>query len=117
MLFVNIAGLALIGLIVWWFWGYRGKDVEAEDGELVILVENGTYQPAHVKLPPNRAAVLRFLRKDPSPCAETVVFPKLELSLSLPLDKTTRITLPPLAAGEYDFHCQMQMYRGSLKVE
>ena len=28
MLFVNIAGVALIALIIWWFWLYRPKDTQ-----------------------------------------------------------------------------------------
>ena len=43
--------------------------------------------------------------------------PDIELSESLPLDRTKTLALPPLAPGEYEFHCQMQMYRGVLKVE
>jgi len=116
MLIVNIAGVALIALIVWWFWLYRPAGVELDSGELVILVENGVYQPAVVKLAANRPAELNFLRKDPSPCAEMLLLPALDISESLPLNKTRTIQLPPLEAGKYDFHCQMQMYRGVLQV-
>lgn len=116
MLFVNIAGVALIALIIWWFWLYRPADVEAGSGKLVIVVENGSYQPAHIKLAANKPAELHFLRKDPSPCAEMVLIPELDISETLALNKTTKIALPAMEAGEYDFHCQMQMYRGSLKV-
>jgi plastocyanin domain-containing protein len=117
MLIINVAGLALIGLIVWWFWLYKPGEVTPGDAELVIVVENGIYTPARIKLAANRATQLHFLRKDASPCAEMLLLPNLEISQSLPLNKPTSVTLPPLAAGEYAFHCQMQMYRGVLKVE
>lgn len=117
MLMVNIAGLLLIALIVWWFWIYRPADVAAATGELVILVENGVYQPAHIRLPANAPATLLFLRKDASPCSETLQIPALEISETLPLNKTKAVQLPALQPGEYAFHCQMQMYRGQLKVE
>lgn len=117
MLFVNIAGIALIALIVWWFWLYKPREVALDNGALVIVVENGSYQPAHIKLEANHPAELHFLRKDPSPCAEMLLVPELEISESLPLNKTRSIVLPPLKEGEYDFHCQMQMYRGVLKAE
>ena len=117
MLIINITGVALIVLIIWWFWLYRPAEVAAGAEKLVILVENGSYQPAHIKLAANKPAELYFLRKDPSPCAEMVLIPELDISENLPLDKTTKISLPAMEAGEYDFHCQMQMYRGSLKVE
>jgi plastocyanin domain-containing protein len=117
MLIVNTTGFVLIALIVWWFWLYKPREVEIDKGEVVVVVENGSYQPAHIKLAANQATELHFLRKDPSPCAEMLLLPDLEISESLPLNKTKTIGLPPLEAGEYDFHCQMHMYRGSLKVE
>ena len=118
MLLVNIAGLALIALIVWWFWLYRPPEAAAlADEALEITVENGVYQPARLRVAAHQAVALRFLRKDESPCAETVIFPDLDISTTLPLGRPTTVQLPPLAAGEYAFHCQMQMYRGVLKVE
>lgn len=117
MLLINIAGIALIALIVWWFWLYKPREVALDDGDLIIVVENGSYQPARIRLEANRPGKLHFLRKDPSPCAEMLLVPQLEISESLPLDQTLSIELPPLEPGEYDFHCQMQMYRGVLKVE
>ena len=117
MIIVNMLGIALIGLIVWWFWLYRPPEIEFADDALVIRVENGTYQPALIRIAANRPCSLHFLRKDASPCAETILIPDIELSESLPLDKVKILTLPPLEPGEYNFHCQMQMYRGVLKVE
>ena len=117
MLLVNLSGVALIGLIVWWFWLYNAKQVTLDDSALVIVVENGTYQPARIKLAANQATQLQFLRKDASPCSEMLLLPDLEISESLPLNKPQTIALPPLAKGEYEFHCQMQMYRGLLIVE
>lgn len=117
MLIVNVAGAALIGLIAWWFWLYKAREVTLEDTELVIVVENGTYHPARIKLAANRATQLHFLRKDVSPCSEMLLFPDLDISESLSVNKPTTIALPPLAKGEYQFHCQMQMYRGVLTVE
>ena len=117
MMIVNISGLALIALIVWWFWLYKPREIEMTDDSLVIVVDSGVYQPAHIKLPAHQASELQFLSKDASPCSETVLFPSLDISASLPLNKTVNINLPPMNEGEYEFHCQMQMYRGKLKVE
>ena len=117
MLLVNIAGLLLIALIVWWFWLYKPAQVELGENPLVIVVENGTYQPAHIKLTANQPAVLQFLRKDASPCSEMLLIPDLQISETLPLNKPMRVQLPAMAAGAYPFHCQMQMYRGQLNVE
>lgn len=117
MLLVNLAGLALIALIVWWFWLYRPAEAALADEAVEITVENGVYQPARLRVAPQTAVTLRFLRKDESPCAETVIFPDLDISTSLPVGKPTTVQLPPLEPGEYAFHCQMQMYRGVVKVD
>ncbi len=114
---VNVAGVVLIALIVWWFWLYKAKEVTLEDTALVIVVKNGTYHPARIKLAANQATELHFLRKDASPCSEMLLFPDLDISESLPVNTPRTIALPPLAKGEYPFHCQMQMYRGVLTVE
>lgn len=117
MIIVNLAGLALIALIVWWFWLYRPPQTALDDAGLLIRVENGIYQPSHIKVPANQPFSLQFLRKDSSPCAEMLLIPDLQLSESLPLNKIKRIDLPALTQGRYLFHCQMQMYRGQLVVE
>ena len=117
MWIVNLAGLVLIGLIVWWFWLYRPAEVELGESEKVIIVENGVYSPSHIKLKADQAATLTFLRKDASPCAEMVVIPALEFSATLPVGKEKTVQLPAMKQGDYDFHCQMKMYRGQLKVE
>lgn len=117
MMLINLLGVALIALIVWWFWLYRPKEAALGEGDLLIVVADGTYQPARIKLPANQTVSLNFLRKDASPCSETLLIPELQISETLPLNKTKQITLPPLKKGEYPFHCQMQMYRGQLSVE
>lgn len=117
MLIVNLIGLALIAGIIWWFWLYQAKPAASVDTRREIIVENGVYQPARLQVPAKQSVTLNFLRKDASPCAETVVFPDLQISESLPLNHSKRITLPALEKGDYAFHCQMQMYRGQLHVE
>jgi len=113
---VNTGGLLLIGLIVWWFWLYRTKGVDLGAGGNTVVVADGIYQPARLNLPSGQPVTLEFLRRDASPCAETVLFPDLEISASLPVGKPRQVALPALAPGVYPFHCQMQMYRGELHV-
>lgn len=116
MVFINITGFALIALIVWWFWIYKPQAVFADQNTVTVTVENGTYEPSRIRLAADQNMTLRFLRKDASPCAATVVFADLDISEELPLNKPKDIRLPPLASGEYPFTCQMQMYRGALIV-
>lgn len=117
MWMINILGLLVIALIVWWFWLYKPKETELGGDELTIIVDSGTYQPARIKVHSNQPTTLQFIRKDASPCAEMVLIPDLDISDSLPLNKLKQIQLPALKAGSYPFHCQMQMYRGELVVE
>jgi len=116
MLLINLLGLLLIALIVWWFWIYKAKEVLADDGAMTVIVDNGTYQPSRIRLPVGQATTLRFLRKDASPCAAMVVFSAFDISEELPLNKPKDINLPPMESGEYPFTCQMQMYRGELII-
>jgi plastocyanin domain-containing protein len=117
MLVINLGGVALIALIVWWFWLYKPGEDALNDANSLIVVESGIYQPAHIRLAANQPAELHFMRKDASPCSEIVQIPDLEISENLPLNKHKSIVLPPLKAGDYEFHCQMQMYRGVIHVE
>ncbi len=117
MMIINILGVLLIALIVWWFWLYKPREVSVSDNGIIVTVVDGVYQPSRIKLVSGHEATLNFERKDESPCAGTVLFPDLNISEDLPLDRNKAITLPALDSGEYAFHCQMQMYRGTLIVE
>ncbi len=122
MWIINIIGLLLIAGIIWWFWLYKpSNDTEnytsADSGAITVLVENGVYQPALIKIPVNQASTLRFIRKDKTPCAETVVFDGLDISAELPVDKPVDIVLTPQNSGTFGFTCQMKMYKGQLLVE
>lgn len=116
MLLINLAGLILIALIVWWFWLYKPKATQLSEDDLLIIVENGVYQPSQIQLSSGKPHDLIFLRKDASGCSETLLIPELEISETLPLNKRTTVHVPSLAPGEYAFHCQMQMYKGLVTV-
>ncbi len=118
MMWINLAGFLLIALIAWWFWFYQAKGVEAQSGQAVeILVHDGVYEPARVQVPQGQPVELVFLRQDASPCAAMVEFPDFGISRELLVNKKTSIHLPAMLPGEYPFHCQMNMYQGSLLVK
>lgn len=117
MLVINSLGLALIFLIIWWFWIYKEKNLDVSDEQLTVIVENGVYTPARIKLLSGKPNRLHFIRKDASPCSATVIFPDLDISADLAFNKVTLIKLPAMQKGEYVFHCQMKMYNGKLIVE
>jgi plastocyanin domain-containing protein len=111
---VNVAGLVLAGLIVWWFWLSKPKSQRVTSGVIEVVVEGGVYTPARIEVAAGKPVTLRFLRKDPSPCAEKVLFDELGIAADLPIGQPVELTITPNKAGEYAFTCQMQMYRGTL---
>lgn len=112
---INLAGLGVLGLIVWWFWLARAKTRRVTgDAPIEVVVENGVYTPASIEVAAGKTVTLRFLRKDPSPCAEKVLFDDFGISADLPLGKAVNVAVTPPTPGEYAFTCQMQMYRGRL---
>lgn len=115
---VNMFGIAMAAFIVWWFWlSNRVSEAGTGKGMISVLVDGGVYTPSMIRVPAGKPATLRFVRMDPSPCAEKVIFSGLDISADLPLGKPYDITFIPENAGEYDFTCQMAMYRGRLVVE
>ena len=114
---INLAGIAVMALIVWWFWLSRPQAKRASGaGPIEIIVDNGVYTPARIEVPVGKPVTLRFVRKDPSPCAEKVIFSEFGVNRDLPVDKPQELILTPEKPGEYEFTCQMGMYRGKLVV-
>ncbi len=112
---INLAGVAVMAAIVWWFWLSRPRAQRASGaGAIEIVVDGGVYTPARIEVPAGKPVTLRFLRKDASPCAEKALFDDLGVSADLPLGKPLDVTVTPLNPGEYEFTCQMRMYRGTL---
>ena len=116
MMIINIVGLTVIALIIWWFWLYKPDQTVTESNEILIEVKNGVYSPASIQVNAKQSVTLKFLRKDESPCSEVLLIPSLDISEQLTLNDVTPIHLENVPQGEHTFHCQMQMYRGVLTV-
>ena len=116
MLLIDLAGLLLIGFIVWWFWLYRPAVLPAFGGTVEVRVKDGSYDPAFISAQVGRPLRLRFVREDATPCAEYVLFEDFGIQQRLPLGEPVEFTIVPDRAGRFDFTCQMQMYRGVLTV-
>jgi plastocyanin domain-containing protein len=100
MMIINLLGLVLIGLIIWWFWLYKpAKAVDSSKENITIIVNNGIYEPSRIKTVSGKKTSLIFLRKDGSPCASTVLFPDFEISEELPLDSNKTVDLPSMPPG------------------
>ena len=117
-LLVNLAGLSLIGLIVWYFWlskpvgtvaGLTGDGVQ----EAFIVVKNG-YRPATVRVSAGRPVRLVFNRQESDPCSERIVIDAFGVSAELPQGINVPVEFTPSVAGTYEFSCQMGMLRGKV---
>lgn len=114
LLFIDIAGLLLIAVIVWWFWLVKPRLVQAVHDAIDIRVADGVYTPSRIQVPVGKPVRLRFLRQDATPCARQVVIPRLERVIELELNKPREVTLTFPEPGEYEFACEMHMYVGKI---
>jgi len=106
-----------MAFIVWWFWLWQPRTAaRAEQGVVTVSVDDGVYEPARIETHAGEPITLRFVRRDPSPCARQVIFEQLGVTEELPLDRAVDIQLRPDRPGTYRFTCQMQMYQGQLDV-
>ena len=58
----------------------------------------------------------RAIAAQPDSCPDPEFAYEGDINETLPLNKPISVALPALSPGDYPFHCQMQMYRGSLNV-
>jgi plastocyanin domain-containing protein len=117
-LIVNLSGVLLIALIVWWFWLSSKKAITtSSDAPIEIIVEGGVYTPGQIRVPAGQSRRLRFIRKDAGPCAAIVKFDALDKSAELPVSKPFDLDVRFEQPGRYEFTCQMGMYRGVIIAE
>lgn len=116
---INLTGLALILFTLYWFILSKPQaQLFKQGGErITILVKDGVYEPSRIQVPAHTPLHLSFLRQDPTPCAEMVIFVGLDRQYCLPLNQAVEINLDPLPPGELVFSCEMGMYRGRLVIE
>jgi plastocyanin domain-containing protein len=118
---VTAFGLLLVAFIVWFFWlkkpkGTRAATTSSGYQEAMILVKGG-YTPDMIVVEHGKPVRLNFRREETATCSEMVLFPDFNKSARLPTGETVAIELLPDKSGEYEFACQMGMFRGRLIVE
>jgi Cu+-exporting ATPase len=116
-----IAGSAgfLLTFYWWFFWSRRDAAVKAtgqDIQELEIEVKGG-YTPDHVVVERGKPVRLKFRREEGGACTDRVLIPGLRVNQALPAYQTTAIEFTPGEAGEFDFHCGMNMVHGRLTVK
>jgi len=118
---VDVIGLALIALIVWFFWlkrtpGVRAALTSTGYQEQMVLVKGG-YTPDVIVVQAGKPVRLNFVRQESASCSEQVLLPAWGKSAALPEGETVRVEFLPKERGEFEFACQMGMFRGKLIVE
>ena len=116
---VNVAGITLIALIVWYFWLYRKEGIQAAEvggvQEIKVKVKGG-YDPDVIVVKRGKPVRLLFNRQESAMCSEMVVFDKIDKSAKLPEGETVAVEFTPDQKGEIPFQCQMGMLRGKVVV-
>ena len=118
---VDATGLALIALIVWFFWlkrtpGVRAALTSGGYQEQMVLVRGG-YTPDVIVVQAGKPVRLSFVRQESASCSEQVLLPAWGKSAALPEGETVRVEFLPKERGEFEFACQMGMFRGKVIVE
>jgi plastocyanin domain-containing protein len=118
---VILGGLVVSAGIAWFFWGPRqgGYHAPTTTGgyqEAMILVKGG-YTPDVIVVQRGKPVRLNFRREESAACSEMVVFGDFNKSAKLPEGETVPIEFVPDRPGDYEFSCQMGMFRGKLVVE
>ncbi len=116
---IIICGVALIVLVLWYFFGERKRTVVAMTAgvqEIKVTVKGG-YAPDVIVVKQGTPVRLKFYRDETASCSEQVVFGDFAIVRDLPAFQTTAIEFTPDKAGEFTFTCGMNMLRGKLIVE
>lgn len=118
-LIVVIGALAMIAMVLWYFFGEREKVsatvTDAGVQEVKITVKGG-YSPDVIVVRRGVPVKLDFFRDETASCSDQVIFGDFGIARDLPPFKTTVIEFTPDKTGEFTFTCGMNMLRGKLVV-
>jgi plastocyanin domain-containing protein len=117
---VVAGGVALVGFVLWYFFGEReGTEARAGAGgvqEIDIRVKGG-YSPDVIVVREGLPVRLNFYRDENSSCSEQVVLGDFHIARRLAAFGKTAVEFTPDRAGEFAFTCGMNMLHGKLVVE
>ena len=118
---VLLGGLAAILWVNWYFFLARRGSAMAQVGpggvQQSLIVVQGGYSPAEIRVRKGVPVRLVFDRQETSSCSEEVVFPDFGVRKFLPAHQQTVVDFTPDRSGRFPFTCGMSMLRGNLIVE
>ena len=112
-------GIALSLWVVWFFFGPRASEQASVAGgvqTIKVLVQGG-YSPDRIEVKKGEPVRLLFTRQESNSCTEQVIFGDFGVSKMLPQNEEVPVEFTPDKAGEFTFHCGMNMVRGKLIVK
>lgn len=86
---------------------------EKQDVNITVA---GGYQPQVVNLKQGVPAELTFTRTNAQGCLDVVQSKTLHFETDLPLNEPQTVTVPTDQAGEFEFSCGMDMFRGKVVI-
>lgn len=115
---VLAGGVLAIAFIAWFFWfakreGTRAATTSGGYQEVMILVKGG-YTPDVILVDSGKPVRLNFRREESASCSEMVIFPEFHKSAQLPEGQTVPLEILPEKPGEYEFACEMGMFKGKV---
>lgn len=117
---VLAGAVAMIAIVIWYFFGERDKVAaaltDAGVQEVKITIKGG-YSPDVIVVKRGVPVRLEFFRDETASCSDQVILGDFGIARDLPAYKTTAIEFTPDKAGEFSFTCGMNMLHGTLVVE
>ena len=116
---VTAGGIVVVGFILWFFFGPKATTTARDDAtgvQEVEVVVRGGYTPDRIEVRQGRPVRLTFLRQESNPCTEQIILGDFGISRTLPEGERVPVEFTPDKAGEFTFHCGMNMVRGKLVV-
>lgn len=113
-LIVSVAGILVIAVIYWFFFGKREENLTAAQSWNILV--KGGYQPATIAVPGGKPSTITFTRTDPNSCLEDVIIEDFKIKKFLPMNTPVTVTISPTKRGSYGIHCGMNMFHGKIIV-
>jgi plastocyanin domain-containing protein len=118
-IFVVVGAVALIALVLWYFFGPRERTAAqiTESGvQQIGITIKGGYSPDVIVVKQGVPVRLDFYRDETTSCSDKVIFGDFGIARDLPAFRTTSVEFTPDKVGEFVFTCGMNMLRGKLIV-
>lgn len=81
-----------------------------------VKVDKNGFSPSSIEAESGHKLNLVFNRAKDSNCGSKVIFPKLNITKTLPVGKDVIVSFTPTKAETVTFSCGMGMYKGSVVV-